>query len=631
MELWAGEFSAKLVWILIRYVGVVFTPVFWLVFVLQYVEKSHWVKKRYFLLLSVVPLLTLGLIGTSYLHDWMFTDIRLVTYERMTVVVYNYGIFFWLHFGYSYFLFALGSWLLLEWMYKKQLLKWPQAISLVVGGLLPLAANFISTFGGAGLSYVDLTPLGLTLGVLAVGWALFGLKFMEINPVAREFLIEGIKDGVIVINDKQLIIDINPAAHFLIGGDATPRGRPISEVLGQEILELPVEAMYDTYPHQEIQLRDRNGVLRDIDVRASPLIDHNRMVRGWLILLRDITEQKRMRTELENKTRRLAAIAEIDLAINQPHELTGVLRQIVNTTADLLPASSGSTIYIWNEAKRSFESSESTLSPEQLDRLALHGWKEKVSAHWIAQHQQPIIVEDTRKTPNQENALLSQSGIMSYAGFPLIANGKLLGVMYADSSEPRKYTAEDLLFLNTLANRAARAILKVQQFTKVQEQATTDHVTGVNNRHQLYALGTLEFKRAWRFKRPLSAIMLDIDHFKQVNDLYGHAKGDEILRALAQFLLQHLREFDILGRYGGEEFAIVLPGADLANARAVARRLREGVEQHPMGADQLKITISLGVAEMGEDTPDFQAFLDKADQAMYDAKRAGRNCVAWKE
>ncbi|HNB52954.1 MAG TPA: GGDEF domain-containing protein, partial [Anaerolineales bacterium] len=162
-----------------------------------------------------------------------------------------------------------------------------------------------------------------------------------------------------------------------------------------------------------------------------------------------------------------------------------------------------------------------------------------------------------------------------------------------------------------------------------QQQAVTDHLTGIFNRRQLFNLGELEFKRARRFNRPLSAIMLDIDHFKKINDTYGHAKGDQVLKSLAQFLKIHLREFDILGRYGGEEFVIILPGADMLNARNVAYRLRKGVQDRPMINGSVSITISLGVAELSNDITDFQALIHQADMAMYDAKNAGRNRVAW--
>jgi diguanylate cyclase (GGDEF)-like protein len=127
----------------------------------------------------------------------------------------------------------------------------------------------------------------------------------------------------------------------------------------------------------------------------------------------------------------------------------------------------------------------------------------------------------------------------------------------------------------------------------------------------------------------MSAIMLDIDHFKKVNDTYGHAAGDEVLRMIAQRCRENLRVVDILGRYGGEEFAIILPETDLTTAHHIAERLRQRLTEKPIITDRLTIavTISLGVSAAESDTFDVAALLNQADAALYQAKQAGRNRV----
>jgi diguanylate cyclase (GGDEF)-like protein len=123
--------------------------------------------------------------------------------------------------------------------------------------------------------------------------------------------------------------------------------------------------------------------------------------------------------------------------------------------------------------------------------------------------------------------------------------------------------------------------------------------------------------------------MLDIDHFKQVNDTYGHAVGDQVLRAVARRCRESLRGIDLLGRYGGEEFAALLPEDELAGARRAAERLRQHIANAPVDTERglLNITISLGAAAVSEGCPDLTALLDRADAAMYAAKKAGRNRV----
>jgi diguanylate cyclase (GGDEF)-like protein len=138
-----------------------------------------------------------------------------------------------------------------------------------------------------------------------------------------------------------------------------------------------------------------------------------------------------------------------------------------------------------------------------------------------------------------------------------------------------------------------------------------------------------ELNRARRFQYPVSAIMLDVDHFKQVNDTYGHAVGDQVLRVVAERCHESIRDIDILGRYGGEEFAITLPATDLSGAHSVAERLRRSIADVPIPTERgdITITISLGVAS---NTQDVATLVNRADAAMYAAKQAGRNCVAVK-
>ena len=143
-------------------------------------------------------------------------------------------------------------------------------------------------------------------------------------------------------------------------------------------------------------------------------------------------------------------------------------------------------------------------------------------------------------------------------------------------------------------------------------------------------LAKREFGRARRYQRPLAAIMLDIDHFKQVNDTYGHAVGDQVLQAVAARCRETVREIDILGRYGGEEFVVLLLETDLDGARILAERLRQCVVDPPISTDggMMKITVSLGVGILDKECPDLDHLLQRADQALYKSKQDGRNRVS---
>jgi len=161
--------------------------------------------------------------------------------------------------------------------------------------------------------------------------------------------------------------------------------------------------------------------------------------------------------------------------------------------------------------------------------------------------------------------------------------------------------------------------------------ATIDSLTNIYNRRHLYELGERVFKQALRYQRSLSAMMIDVDHFKMVNDLYGHAVGDRVLQRVAQYFKEHIRSMDILGRYGGEEFAIIMPETDLSQAHQVAERLLAHFNAHPVDtyAGKLPITISIGVAEIDHRTAQrIDTLLAHADTALYTAKQEGRNRIA---
>jgi diguanylate cyclase (GGDEF)-like protein len=228
---------------------------------------------------------------------------------------------------------------------------------------------------------------------------------------------------------------------------------------------------------------------------------------------------------------------------------------------------------------------------------------------------------------------MADYGIKSALQLPMIASDRVSG--YAeiwDSRRERDWNVEEIQLCQTLANQAALVIENARLYNQMQYLAVTDTLTGVYNRRGLFDRGQQEISRAIRMSRPLAAIMLDIDHFKLINDTYSHVVGDEVLRLLAKLCQENLRSMDVIGRYGGEEFAIVLPETDTASALQVAERLRQCVADTPLFAQNgvVKFTISVGVASMAEGIPTLAVLLDRADSAMYQAKETGRNrvCVA---
>lgn len=168
---------------------------------------------------------------------------------------------------------------------------------------------------------------------------------------------------------------------------------------------------------------------------------------------------------------------------------------------------------------------------------------------------------------------------------------------------------------------------------RYKELSQIDSLTGIYNRRQFFILAEKEVKKAFRYKRPLSVLMLDLDYFKKINDTYGHAVGDKVLQLTAKTVTQNLRSVDIFGRYGGEEFAIILPETNRLDALKVAERIRGNIEKTPFEVGDnviINITVSLGICSepvKKDDIATLNKLIDWADQALYDAKKSGRNRV----
>lgn len=246
----------------------------------------------------------------------------------------------------------------------------------------------------------------------------------------------------------------------------------------------------------------------------------------------------------------------------------------------------------------------------------------------VIQKREPYVLTnapDSYSTFRQE----PHSHIHSWLGVPLVIGDRLVGMLSIDHAQKAFYTMDHARLVAAFANQVAIAIENARLFGELEQLAITDSLTGLHNRRHLLELAEREFQRARRYRRPMAAILFDIDHFKKVNDKYSHAVGDQVLQAVATRCRGTLRETDFIGRYGGEEFAVILPETDVVAAQIVAERLRCGVAENPTNTDRglITVTISLGVADSADDCPDLDHLLQRTDIALYAAKSAGRNRI----
>jgi diguanylate cyclase (GGDEF)-like protein len=213
---------------------------------------------------------------------------------------------------------------------------------------------------------------------------------------------------------------------------------------------------------------------------------------------------------------------------------------------------------------------------------------------------------------------------------PLKAGGRSLGALELRLADP--LGEDDVKIVELLAAAVAVALQNAHLYQETQRLATTDALTGLSNYRHFHDLLTLEVQRARRMDYPIGLVIMDLDHFKQVNDRHGHPIGDVALRQVADQLRKRLRRTDVVGRLGGEEFGAILPGDRLAEVAIVAEKLRRSIEELPplrgdMATTATALTLSVGATSLDPDVVDTQLLISCADQALYEAKRNGRNQV----
>jgi len=326
----------------------------------------------------------------------------------------------------------------------------------------------------------------------------------------------------------------------------------------------------------------------------------------------------------------LAALNRLIAAVSGSLDLDHILREAARTTVETLGAAAAGLFL--------YESETDTLS-----LAADYSLPENLKAHFarfpVAGFHNEAVVRESRTRIHANIAdvpAFVKLGLPSakpdwgeYLCVPLTAKGGVNGVMGVFSRRRRAFDEREVSLYRAIGEQIGLAIANARLYESVEHLAITDGLTGAFNRRYLDEFLANELQRCARYLRGVSLILLDIDHFKEYNDAYGHPAGDEALRQVVGLLRKNVRAVDIVARYGGEEFAVVLPETDGAGALAAAEKIRAAIEAREFQHGHL--TASQGVAHCATaDDLSPEALIARADQALYNAKRGGRNCVcAW--
>lgn len=291
LEMGGTYLPAITFWAKIEYLGIVTAPPAWLIFALHFANRDKWLTRRNLGLLAVVPVITLLLVWTNEAHGLVWSRVDPDTSGPFPAMAPQHGLWFWVHSAFSYTCLLLGTILLIRMVISfPDLYRW-QAGLMLLAVLAPWISNglYLSRLGP--FPYLDLTSFAFTLTGLAIGWNLFRFRFLDVVPVARRAVVEGMRDGVIVLDVQNRIVDFNPAAQQLIGQPAAAiMGRLAGQVFaGRADL---VERYRDVLEASSEIVLGADETRRYFDLRISPLHDRQNRLNGRLIVLRDITGRR---------------------------------------------------------------------------------------------------------------------------------------------------------------------------------------------------------------------------------------------------------------------------------------------------------------------------------------------------
>lgn len=279
----------------------------------------------------------------------------------------------------------------------------------------------------------------------------------------------------------------------------------------------------------------------------------------------------------------------------------------------------------------------SAANPYQINKKFKLPGSGRYCEHVICQ-QQTLFVANANETPEWKDKYDAQLGMINYLGVPVTwPNGDAFGTLCVLDTKTHYYTELQLKMMVQLRNIFEAHLdileknLELEDVAKTLEYlANTDDLTGIWNRRAFIAQAETELQRTSRYNRTLCLLMFDIDNFKRINDLHGHNTGDEAIKLFTECIMSSKRSYDIFGRIGGEEFAMILPETDIASALTLAERMRECVENLTLplvSGQQVTFTVSIGLTEYREQDDGIFALLSRADRKLYEAKHKGKNCV----
>ena len=336
--------------------------------------------------------------------------------------------------------------------------------------------------------------------------------------------------------------------------------------------------------------------------------------------------------ELRRQVERLSLFHEVGKTLASTLDLQKILQTIMEKISDFLQPDTWSLLMIDENTQELYFEIAIGAGANKLKDIRL-----KVGdgiAGWVAANGEPVLVEDVRKDERFNSRIdeLTQVETRSVVCVPIKGREKVLGVIELINCLGREsFRPEDIPILKNLADYAAIALENARYVQRIHELTITDDCTALYNARHLHFVLDAEIYRSNRYNYEFSVIFIDLDHFKQVNDTYGHLVGSKLLWMIGDLIKGHLRLIDYAFRYGGDEFVVLLPQTSKENALMVVRRVKDLLNSSTFFTDEglnIKVTASFGLASFPSDARTRKEILRMADEAMYVVKNTTRDNIA---
>jgi diguanylate cyclase (GGDEF)-like protein len=382
-----------------------------------------------------------------------------------------------------------------------------------------------------------------------------------------------------------------------------------------------------------IDIQTGAGNFRTILNSAVPIVDADEQIAGGVAVSQDITVQRRLEQQAKaavnealQHAEELEGLHKATNALLSTLDMDDLLGQILDAAQGAIPAAEKSVLHLIAPVTGDTSNHPSRVFADERIRHVNPADINSVVTHSLIE-QRPLIFDDVQMEGIPVDESDESDAPRAIIVAPLTFGTEFMGTLSLISSQASVFSQNDLRLLVSFAATTTAALQNAILHAEVKHLAVSDPLTGQLNRRAFFERGEREIERFHRFSHKLAAVMIDLDRFKEVNDVYGHTTGDQVLRILAARVRHMIRESDLFGRYGGDEFALLMPDTDIDLAMRIARRILVDVSQTPWmtTAGPLSISISIGLAMASKRHKNLEDLIADADQALYTAKTNGRN------